>query len=124
MAKEFKEWDKRFTKHDIEVTRKTWLFNGSSEIERNMYKAWPHDIQYWSQSQVRSAVYELSSSPEWQLFRVAMKGLSTPEKLYMLMNRFDTLDAKDNAVEKCRIDNYIGALVRGGQLNANLEMVR
>ena len=62
----------------------------------------------------------------WQRFRLSMKGKSTAEKLRMLKNywegmlhtthygeRFTDTDDCDICI---RVDNYLGALCRGGQL--------
>lgn len=62
---------------------------------------------------------------EWQLFRLRMKGKSTQDKLDMLRAYFDEkvngdcLDGTDSYDDVCiRVDNYIKALCRGGQLYA------
>lgn len=119
MAKEFKDYDRAFTKAQIMNKRRQYLFGDHSEI-----KSWEHavEIAVWSNDFIRQAVYFVYDAEEWQLFRVSLKGLSTQEKLLMLENRWNVW-VKDNTtttehrdVEKCRIDNYLGALVRGGQL--------
>lgn len=132
--KRFKEWENKFTTVEIVASRQKWLYNGSIEADRCSYVKWPVKVAQWEQEFVQYCVYELHDPREWQLFRVSMKGLTTYEKLYMLHNRFITLceepSSKDEVawhvykIEKCRIDNYIGALVRGGQLNSNLEIVK
>lgn len=62
---------------------------------------------------------------EWQEFRLRMKGKSTEDKLVMLKLYFeekvsgDCLDGTDSYDDVCiRVDNYIKALCRGGQLYA------
>ena len=64
----------------------------------------------------------------WQLFRVSMKGESTTEKLRMLEKYFDeaheaaqALPTRERQIQetedvRIRVDNYIKALSRGGQL--------
>lgn len=128
VTSKFKSFDTRFTNHQIAVQRETWLrgFEFSEPIKR-----WTHHVDQWVQSFVQHCVYEASDHEEWQLFRVSLKGLTTYEKLYCL-DRYleqvnfngDEADQRQAQKEKCRIDNYIGALVRGGQLNKNLEVMR
>ena len=62
---------------------------------------------------------------EWQRFRMRLKGKSTARKLEMLREYFDEkvsgdcLDGTDSYDHVCiRVDNYIKALCRGGQLYA------
>lgn len=120
MGRLFKEWDKKFNKAELALEREKWLYRGSSAEERNGYTCWPNPVTQWPQSQVQLAVYNSITSEEWQRFRVCMKGCTTSEKLYMLHNRLATLcgpSDDDAQLELCRIDNYIGALVRGGQLS-------
>jgi hypothetical protein len=56
---------------------------------------------------------------EWQKFRLSLKGKSTPQKLAMLDKYYDE---NRNAVEQhpndvfIRVDNYLKALARGGQI--------
>lgn len=78
-------------------------------------------------------IAEAVDDEEWQLFRVSMKGKSTAEKLRMLHEYYDreyvnspdpdTLPIEEWEREKIRlqdvrirVDNYIKALCRGGQL--------
>lgn len=82
---------------------------------------------------VRKAV----DDPKWQEFRKSLKGLTTERKIEKLSNYyFDNLDpAKHAGIEPCgpsrsedwcdvcvRIDNYIKALCRGGQLYAGTDL--
>lgn len=124
VTSKFKSFDTRFTNHQIAVQRETWL-RGFEDSEP--MKKWPHNVQQWSQNRVQFAVYEASDHEEWQLFRVSLKGLTTYEKLYCLDRYLDALAREDQHgwdLNVCRVDNYIGALVRGGQLNKNLEVMR
>lgn len=111
MAKEFKDFDKMFSTAEIEACRNTYLVGRSS----NQYSKWHEEINVWSNAEVREAVYFAEGSHRWQLVRVSMKGLTTQEKLYMLHMYF--LKHRGEHWVKCRVDNYIGALVRGGQLS-------
>lgn len=120
MAKEFKNFDKKYKMgSDSDLSAK--------ELEEaRKITSWPFAIVYWSLKEIRHAVYEAEGFEEWQKFRVSMKGQSTQVKLYRLKQRAIEMGEKfkDNyeqeRIEKCRIDNYIGALVRGGQLNIEL----
>lgn len=79
---------------------------------------WPHDVESWGMHEILEAV----DNAEWQRFRMSLKKQPTTEKLVRL-DRLLKLSAGDRK-DKCRIDNYINALKRGGQLNMNLEVVR
>lgn len=68
-------------------------------------------------------IAEAVDNEEWQKFRLSLKGLSTRSKLGRLRQYFDEkvasdcLTGKDNYDDVCiRVDNYIKALCRGGQL--------
>ena len=133
MAKEFKQWDKAFSKDQIDSARVIWL--RSTELG---YRAAINEDGWFEEAlehmgytavgiqEARYAVYEADGFKEWQLFRVAMKGLTTEEKVFMCRMRWEHM--VDNAAEdediseseivteKHRIWNYLGALKRGGQL--------
>lgn len=89
---------------------------------------WPHAVEKWTNDQVRFAVYLAPSADEWQQFRVSLKGQSTAMKLARLDLRYlasqHTSFEGDKLLEKIRIDNYLGALVRGGQLSIDLKIQR
>lgn len=90
-----------------------------------MHDRWPHEPGSYTMIQIHWAVYNSPDAEEWQRFRVSLKGLSTQEKLYCLAWRQVEERPHDKLVlERIRVDNYIGALVRGGQLNSKLEVVR
>lgn len=61
---------------------------------------------------------------DWQLFRVSMKGKSTAKKLDMLKGYWrdnggtQSTHNEDSWKINVRVDNYIKALCRGGQLGA------
>lgn len=134
VTSKFKEYETIFTKHQINVCRGAWL--SGHMFQADPITSWPHDVSQWTQDFVQQCVYHVSDHMDWQLFRVSLKGLSTEEKLYCLDRRFKQLIepiASDDPsgpewvkykIEKCRIDNYILALKRGGQLNRKLEAVR
>jgi len=131
MAKEFKEWDKKFSASQIYECQKEYLGNMAGS-NSNMITKWIYadQIRTWSNEEIRHAVYFEDGAEDWQLFRVSMKGLTTKEKLYMLGVRRDeyvndeTAGSLSFVLERCRIDNYIGALRRGGQLNEKYEVVK
>lgn len=131
MAKEFKHFDTMFSSAEIKDCRKTWFARYDLWIKNTYHTLdkWDLSVQSWTNVEVREAVYMRKDSIEWQAFRVSLKGLETRDKLKMLLARFnhvyiDAQDGEQKRIEKCRIDNYILALVRGGQLNSSLEVVR
>ena len=81
---------------------------------------WPFAIIVHPQPTVQYAVYDSPKARDWQIFRIALKGLTTRQKLYQLRKRYremlETIRADTFPVEQIQIDNYIGALQRGGQL--------
>lgn len=129
MAKEFKNWDKAFNKKELTETREYFL-RGSTSTILSEIKRWDCVVGTWMQEFVQYCVYKASDVRSWQHFRVSMKGCTTQEKLYMLkawyvkMCYFDSVEMTPEQrvewkINKCRIDNYIGALVRGGQLSSD-----
>jgi hypothetical protein len=92
---------------------------------------WPHKGQYqqWSQVEVIHAVYEAEDYDTWQKARVSLKGLSTVDKLYRLWEMWEVEVVHHPSVHqrliwKCRIENYLSALIRGGQLSRELKVLR
>lgn len=74
-----------------------------------------------TKEEIRRAV----DNQEWQIFRISLKGKPTARKLELLRQYFeekvngDVLDGTDSYDDVCvRVDNYIKALCRGGQLYA------
>jgi hypothetical protein len=70
-------------------------------------------------------VAEAVNNEAWQKFRRTMKGQTTARKLEMLGVYYDaaaSLATSDDDLEyvKIRIDNYIKALCRGGQLDPGM----
>lgn len=92
--------------------------------------SWPHKLYVWNLSQIHEAI----ADSRWQKFRISMKGVPTETKLDMLQDYLNTMttvyeceveDLKEvDWKEQCRIDNYINALKRGGQLNVGGEVQR
>ena len=92
-------------------------------------KKWHWEVGQWSQLDVQEAVYKAEGYIRWQMFRVSLKGQSTHMKILRLALRKAEIEILHRgtshlAIEQCRIDNYIGALHRGGLLNNYLEVVR
>ena len=77
-------------------------------------KEWPHKVSVTPIRDVLQAVKD----DRWQSFRLSLKGVSTETKLQRLHEYRTSSMKKGNLpeVERLRIDNYINALLRGGQL--------
>ena len=114
--KQFKEFDRKLSRHIGELALDALQAQMAEYIHR-----WQFPTGSWPQPQVQHAVYEAECAEAWQRFRVGLKGLSTQAKLYRLE---ELLVTSRNPLDKIRIDNYIGALIRGGQLNEAREVVR
>ena len=75
-------------------------------------------------SSYQRAVAVAVDDPEWQRFRLSLKGLPTQEKLQALQVYYEEYSyAETNSVDwsilvdrRVQVDNYIKALCRGGQL--------
>ena len=118
MAKEFKEYDKMF---------KTGKDSDLSQVELEEAKKitkWEFMVQHHTMQTVREAVYLMEDHMDWQEFRVSLKGQSTHVKLYRLAKRYRVAQKLGIWQDIVRVDNYIGALKRGGQLNMNLEIMK
>lgn len=133
MSKEFKEYDAKYKYNTGKSFDSIQAFGGS--IAREDYepmKSWADFvgwdwvyIQSYSSDVVREAVYESITADHWQMFRVGMKGLTTQKKLYCLAWYWLNCNwGEDDALKKIRINNYLGALIRGGQLNDKLEILK
>lgn len=98
-------------------------------VATTLNTGWIYDAKEgWPQSHVQHYCVE---DPAWQAIRKKMKGMTTVEKLatlkawrdYNLASSNDPKlpDAERNWVleerTQCQIDNYLGALRRGGILN-------
>lgn len=77
-------------------------------------------------------VWKAVDNDEWQRIRKGMKGTTTEAKLHTLVRYLD-VNAGDEGVDKwadlswevrCRVQNYIGALKRGGQLSIEGKIQR
>lgn len=70
---------------------------------------WKRPVTALTKDEIMAAI----ADPRWQRFRVSLKGEPTPHKLEMLE---DYLVAYWSRTAQIRVDNYINALLRGGQL--------
>lgn len=131
MAKEFKKWDKAFSKDEINACRFEYYYSVDAITRTNIEEFNTWNYGYWqpNHGEVRLAVYDADDARDWQLFRVSLKGLTTYEKIAMLTEYYhrhhlncDCVNTRN--MSKIRIHNYIGALKRGGQLNDKLEVVK
>lgn len=75
---------------------------------------WPYKVTALRSSEILRAI----QNDGWQEFRKSLKGLATNNKLRHLAERRRRLENEGrwNRTEEVRIDNYINALLRGGQL--------
>ncbi len=137
MAKEFKDFDVKYKPFAGTALKTIERIGGKVAAE---YIAasdhWPYMDRFteeYSMSGIRFAVYEAPGAEEWQKFRVSLKGLTTREKLYCLLWYWDIhvvpgagahVTLEDWSRQVLRVNNYLGALKRGGQLNSELRVVK
>lgn len=117
MAKEFKNWDKKFSRYELDEQRR--FYGGPTSFDCSY---WPFGYIQPINEVVRHAVYEADGVEDWQRFRVSLKGVSTSTKINMLINYW--LIHYNDELTSIRVWNYIGALRRGGQLNEKLEVIK
>lgn len=80
-------------------------------------KIWPFEVSSLTREEIDEAVQDYY----WQCIRRGMKGISTEEKLevlalYKLDCKFRNANGELEREYEVQIDNYINALLRGGQL--------
>lgn len=77
-------------------------------------RTWPYIVHCTPTSEIAEAI----ANDTWQKFRLSLKGISTEDKLNRLYDYVTSRKERDEyaRVEQIRIDNYINALLRGGQL--------
>ena len=65
-------------------------------------------------------IWKAVDDPMWQTTRISMKGISTQNKLYICEEYYRQHAPKQSEEREVdiRIDNYLKALCRGGQLFA------
>lgn len=137
MAKEFQEYNKQFAK--FAGTALIWIahldgYRDSPFVKQTSddFHQWPNEFKKYykasyTHAEVRSAVYEAYGAESWQQFRVRMKGLGTRNKLYCLAwwvysHSHENYPGDMPPREWIRVNNYLGALVRGGQLDSDLRV--
>lgn len=59
---------------------------------------------------------------EWQKFRLSLKGKSTFDKLTALDRWIE--QSEDKYIAYIQVNNYLGALKRGGQVSAKGEVLK
>lgn len=151
MAKEFKEFDKKYAAYqgvlmdwerNIEGLKDSTLFKRYDPSEGLDKWVWHFDPITTNMEEIGNAVYKDEGFEDWQKFRVSLKGNNTREKLYRLdkylwraldimadtqvkANSADMCKAeKQFRIEKVRVHNYIGALKRSGHLDNEGNIVK
>lgn len=85
---------------------------------------WPYEVSNLTQVEIAKFVNDAN----WQTFRLSLKGISTGFKLRMLQQHRASckrLNGRElSRADQVRIDNYINALKRGGQLDASNKVVK
>lgn len=132
-TKRFKAFDRMFKNQLHQLIRGVPIKELAEAAQ--VVKQWPDVITPWDHDTVSYCVYEAPDHDDWQLFRVSLKGLSTAEKLYMLKEYYKWQlartapgqmngEMRQMSVVQCRIDNYLGALRRGGQLDMENRIMK
>ena len=137
MAKEFKDFDVKYKGLAGTALKTIESIGGKIAWEDiNACDHWPYMQQFtedYSMSTIRFAVYHSPGAEEWQKFRVSLKGLKTREKMYALSWYWDchiapgagaSISHEHWSREIIRVNNYLGALKRGGQLDSELRVVK
>lgn len=127
MASKFKDYDVIFADNRAQTMNNIEKSHGKIPLEDWLdKKSWAEFIPDWfecdySQEAIRNAVYVVYGAEDWQKFRVGLKGLVTEAKLYCLAWYYTQAPT---VMRHIRVQNYLGALVRGGQLNGKLEILK
>lgn len=136
MAKEFKDFDKKYGHLKGTALKKLVEERIISAVYRSLIDQqvrWHYAgafFEGYSREDIHNAVYVGNDADYWQQYRVGMKGLSTREKLYVCAILWGVyIDDDNNSMElrrvwRIRINNYIGALKRGGQLDSELRVIK
>lgn len=83
-------------------------------------KKWLYKINYVSRYDV---IVHCVNDFEWQMFRIkVLKGISTEHKLAQLDAWIR--DHHSSFASKCQVDNYLGALKRGGQIDSEGNVLK
>lgn len=128
MVKEYKIYDRIYKRFAGTAIKEIERIGGRiAREDLHSITGWGAALLPWnfredySNELVRFAVYEASTAEGWQKFRVSMKGLSTNEKLYALA--WWSIHHEEDSYTVIRINNYLGALKRGGQLDSDLNII-
>lgn len=127
MAREFKDYDVIFAANRAQTMINIEKSHGKIAAEDWVdKKSWAEFIPEWDcegyvRQDINYAVYQAEDAEEWQKFRVGLKGLVTEAKLYCLAWYYGQ---QSTVLRHIRVHNYLGALVRGGQLNDKLEIIK
>lgn len=132
MAQEYKRYDRMYKPLMGTALKTIEKVKGKIPKEHiNEFDCWDPAVwgpyETYSQEKVNWAVYNAEGFEEWQKFRVSLKGHSTKEKLFCLASYYANHLGKSDREEdlmKIRVNNYLGALIRGGLLNSNLVVIR
>lgn len=83
-------------------------------------KKWYRKINYVSRYDV---IVHCVNDFEWQKFRLGtLKGLSTEQKLLHLVAWLN--EHMNSFAATCQVDNYLGALKRGGQIDSEGNVLK
>lgn len=132
MGKLFKDYDKKYSKFAGTALKTIASLGGHIASEDiTSIDRW-HYIYRFSEAYTREQIHEaVYSSEVWQMFRVSLKGLTTREKLYALGWYWDVyispgmlVIGADTKLQIVRVNNYLGALKRGGFLDSQLHVIK
>ena len=83
-------------------------------------KKWYRKINFVSRYDV---IVHCVNDFEWQMFRIkTLKGSTTEQKLLLLLNWLNK--HMESFAAQCQVDNYLGALKRGGQIDAEGNVLK
>ena len=130
--KTFKEFEQDPTIRGLALSLHSEMLRECQQklIQVSQIKRWPYAYTSHSQQNVQYAVYHSQWSREWQIFRIALKGLTTRQKLFQLIKRWketetvmrQTGNSEYYRTRVVQIENYVGALVRGGLLDEQAQV--
>lgn len=132
MAQEFKLFDRKYAKSAggcLKRLANYYKVDTRRELIDDI-EGWRHIHTFteeYAATAIRHAVYKADGFEGWQEFRVSLKGLSTKEKLFCLEWWYEghvTTVETGRVVNLIRVNNYLGALKRGGFLNKELQVVK
>lgn len=125
MAKEFKDFDKKYS-----FLKGKLLSREPQPIMLNGLETLVGDMIKPSHADIAHAVYNSVGAEQWQMFRVSLKGWSTQAKLGRLWARWMNYvlhkrDGEEQAkLERVRIVNYLDSMKRSGLLDQQLRAIK